>query len=339
MVTRKLDLKGPLTPEDKLRISKECARWSDIVTAFESFPAPKTQYYSGGELSETLWIFRGHQRTDYSLKPTIERAFGESAASWAVLERQALKEFRSKARMHLATSLLPPGDKILEWLALMRHYGVPTRLLDFTLSPYIALYFALRGRSQDEKSSAEVWAINAATLRHQASSISNCAGRKEMQHEAEKKGEPLAPAYASLDPSDFASDLDILIDEDAYWGRAIAQALEPSQIRTQCFNEKGFVAFASPPVESPRLSSQQGVFLFNGAEKLNFQDSLFAMMSDHADDWCRVFRISSAAVPEAEERLFQMNIHDLSLFPDIEGLAGFIRQKARLQWFPNESEQ
>ena len=29
-----------------------------------------------------------------------------------------------------------------------------------------------------------------------------------------------------------------------------------------------------------------------------------------------------------------MNIHDLSLFPDIEGLAGFIRQKIRLHWVP-----
>jgi hypothetical protein len=38
---------------------------------------------------------------------------------------------------------LPPDDKKLEWLAIMQHYGAPTRLLDVTLSPHIAAFFAL----------------------------------------------------------------------------------------------------------------------------------------------------------------------------------------------------
>jgi hypothetical protein len=32
-----------------------------------------------------------------------------------------------------------------------------------------------------------------------------------------------------------------------------------------------------------------------------------------------------------------MNIHELSLFPDMEGLAGFVRQKLRLYWVPGDS--
>jgi hypothetical protein len=41
------------------------------------------------------------------------------------------------------------------------------------------------------------------------------------------------------------------------------------------------------------------------------------------------------ALVDAEARLFQMNINDLSLFPDIEGVAGYVRQKARLLWGEN----
>jgi hypothetical protein len=38
-----------------------------------------------------------------------------------------------------------------------------------------------------------------------------------------------------------------------------------------------------------------------------------------------------------EEKLFQMNIHEMSLFPDMQGLAGFLRQKLRLYWFADKS--
>ena len=44
----------------------------------------------------------------------------------------------------------------------------------------------------------------------------------------------------------------------------------------------------------------------------------------------QTFDIDGSALPEIEQRLFQMNIHEQSLFPDMEGLAGLIRQSIRL---------
>ena len=43
--------------------------------------------------------------------------------------------------------------------------------------------------------------------------------------------------------------------------------------------------------------------------------------------WCRLFQIPATELGAIERKLFQMNIHDLALFPDVEGLAGFMRQK------------
>jgi FRG domain len=47
--------------------------------------------------------------------------------------------------MHLGKSALPKDD--LTWLALMQHYAIPTRLLDFTYSPFVGLYFAIQNNT------------------------------------------------------------------------------------------------------------------------------------------------------------------------------------------------
>jgi len=84
------------------------------------------------------------------------------------LERSAILRFRSEAHLHLNQSLLPPdhfkllqADSYIEWLMLMQHYGAPTRLLDWTQSPYVALYFAV---IDDSDSDAAIWYFDPAPL-------------------------------------------------------------------------------------------------------------------------------------------------------------------------------
>lgn len=94
----------------------------------------------------------------------------------------------------------------------------------------------------------------------------------------------------------------------------------------------GCIAFALPPAFNPRLASQQGVFLVNCVEELSFAESLNRMMSQANTEWCKMFDIAVESVGEIEQRLFRLNIHEQTLFPDIEGLARFILQKIRLHW-------
>lgn len=54
------------------------------------------------------------------------------------------------------------GDDYLGWLCFMQHYGVPTRLVDFTRSMFVALYFAFEKRKQTDR---VIWAINRAALK------------------------------------------------------------------------------------------------------------------------------------------------------------------------------
>lgn len=58
-----------------------------------------------------------------------------------VAEEYLLSQFKNAAHHFAEASTMPANT--LEWLALMQHYGAPTRLLDFTRSPYVACFFAL----------------------------------------------------------------------------------------------------------------------------------------------------------------------------------------------------
>jgi hypothetical protein len=71
-------------------------------------------------------------------------------------QRDLLFRFQQQAHHHIIH--LPSMDDHSSWLALMQHHGVPTRLLDWTKSSYVALYFAIADEPQEECSA--VWAIN-----------------------------------------------------------------------------------------------------------------------------------------------------------------------------------
>ncbi|MBR0757803.1 FRG domain-containing protein [Bradyrhizobium jicamae] len=102
------------------------------------------------------WAFRGQANAEWNLFSTLSRylmTFGVHPKAWVQQESRILRIFRRKA--HLLTTHLPLDKDSLEWLAFMQHHGAPTRLLDFTWSPYVAAFFALERATAD----AAVWAI------------------------------------------------------------------------------------------------------------------------------------------------------------------------------------
>jgi hypothetical protein len=306
-------------------IACQCSNWEEIAESLEWFPAPEVSLEPQGGVSRNPWVFRGLGSSRYELQPSIERELHADSMGWHALEHPLSEEFKARAGMHLSAPLVPEDE--LSWLALMQHHGVPTRLLDFTYSPFIALYFAVRAcRAPSCRSGRQIrlWAIHEESVN----------GRfKYAARKAQGKSDRVGMSRENQ-----SDERDDLIGGTV----GIRQDIEkfiPARGKLQDeLDHRGCVCAISPRAFNPRLASQQGVFLLNLAPGLTFNQSLATMMkpnqifSGGGTRWCKKFDIAVKAVPEIERKLFQMNIHEQSLFPDMQGLAGLIKQRLRLHW-------
>jgi FRG domain-containing protein len=131
--------------------------WSDLCALYA---AQHEEWDNQG------WLFRGQSfpagstHGQQQLVTSLERAlnrFGipiEEAPSW---EYRLLRDF--KRRCHLATAQPPPFENDLEWLALLRHYGGPARLLDWTHSFWAGIHFAVENAYPGDI--CQMWALDA----------------------------------------------------------------------------------------------------------------------------------------------------------------------------------
>jgi hypothetical protein len=108
--------------------------------------------YMNRSIGVPRYFFRGQSNAELGLLPSLARYCKNRDIQWALKhELKMLQMFREEAHNHLSTSLLPLDQESVEvWWPIMQHYGAPTRLLDWSNSPFIAAYFAVSKITEDD---------------------------------------------------------------------------------------------------------------------------------------------------------------------------------------------
>ena len=105
--------------------------------------------------------YRGHANKEWELIPKVQRGFVGSEEDLLRRERYYTNDFQARASVFKSPAL--PINEYANWLTLMQHYGLPTRLLDWSRSPLVALYFAVSDKSQCEEDGC-IWMLTPGKL-------------------------------------------------------------------------------------------------------------------------------------------------------------------------------
>jgi hypothetical protein len=262
-----------LVSENPKMNNTRISSWNELNEMLfqESWKAKLGRYRSN-------YAFRGLSDSGYELKTSLMRLGGD----FAKLEGHLLRNFRKYAHRDVETN-----DSEWNWLSLAQHHGLPTRLLDWTFSPFVAMHFAT-ANIERFNSDAAIWCVDYVKIHellpNRLRKILKEEGSNVFTVEMLKRGAETLQVFDNLNSSEF-------------------------------------VVFVEPPSLDDRMVNQYALFSFisSPASILN------QWLLDHEDLYQKIV-IPAELKWEIRDKLDQANITERVLFPELDGLSRWLKR-------------
>jgi FRG domain len=224
------------------------------------------------------FAFRGLSDSSYRLETTLIRLGGE----YAGLERHLLRNFKKYAHKRVVER-----DSLWHWLSVAQHYGLPTRVLDWTYSPLIAMHFATANIDKFNVDGV-IWTVNYVKAHELLP--------RKLKERIEQEGANVLTVELLNEEIDSLAELDALAKDK------ISIFFEPPAIDDRIVNQYAFCSVMSDPcmVLDDWLEQHSGL--------------------------ARRIIIPAELKWEVRDKLDQANINERVLFPGLDGMSRWLKR-------------
>jgi len=219
-----------------------------------------------------------------------------------IIEEHILRNFQRYAH-GLASDM---GNNMFNWLSLAQHHGTPTRLLDWTQSPMVALYFTCNYSTYD-KSDGAIVCLNPSACSSYIPQV--------------VRGQVTTFNVFTSDQLEYH-----IKGSDQYMLSALKETnLQAASTRAitmgdlEKLDQDPFLVFLEPPALDERIINQFALF------------SMLSKPDASLDEWilkhpecCRRIIIPAKMKAEIRDKLDHTNVNERILFPGVEGTAEFL---------------